>query len=337
MIKGHGDDIYDYKDIKANFSSNINPSGIGPELLLHLKNRINCIATYPQPLAEKLRELISESRDIPGKSLLITNGATESLYLAASFKPGGKTRIYIPSFAEYEDACRMYKHNIEFRKNSCFSINENFQDFNTVWIGNPNNPDGKIFEIETIKELARKNPQTLFIIDEAYIDFVKNPVSLVFEASQTKNLVVICSLTKRYAIPGLRLGYLAGHPDMVKIIEHQLMPWRINSMAIEAGVFCLSGEPGTYFKINEWLEESQKLQRAVDSLPKFDVLASKTTFFLVRSPVTASKLKQELAEKHQLLIRDASNFRGLTKYHFRVSIRTPKENQLLLNALKQCR
>lgn len=335
MIQGHGDDIYNYKDIRANFSSNINPEGVNPALLAHLKEAVNSITNYPCPLAENLRDKISELRNISTESILVTNGAVEAFYLIASLYPGASSVIYTPSFAEYEDACKTYNHKIEFRNNKKFSENEIFKDNDIVWIGNPNNPDGKVFSSESINALARKFPKTLFVIDEAYIDFIENAVSLTKEASQTKNIVVVSSLTKKYVIPGLRLGNLIGHQDFINQLKSKLMPWRINTLAIEAGLFCLSEENNHPFKINMWLKESKKVQKAIDDLDGFNVLPSETTFFLVKSPVNAFELKQKLAIKHKILIRDASNFRGLTDFHFRVSVRTPEENKLLINALKE--
>lgn len=335
MIQGHGDDIYKYKDIKVNFSSNINPEGINPELLSHLSKHINIVTNYPHPLAENLEEIISKVRRIPTESILVTNGAVEAFYLIASLYSGVNSLVYAPSFTEYDDACKTYHHKIEYRNNNNFSACENFKNIDIVWIGNPNNPDGKIFSTEKIRTLAKQFPETLFVIDEAYIDFIENAISLVREASQTKNLVVACSLTKKYVIPGLRLGYIISHPDMINQIKPKLMPWRINALAIEAGLFCLSEEINHPFKVGKWLKESKRVQEAIDRLEGFNVLPSKTTFFLVKSPVKASELKQNLAIKHKMLIRDASNFSGLTEFHFRISVRTQEENQLLINALKE--
>ncbi|MBN2166912.1 MAG: aminotransferase class I/II-fold pyridoxal phosphate-dependent enzyme, partial [Marinilabiliaceae bacterium] len=283
MIQGHGDDIYNYKDIRANFSSNINPEGINPALISHLYEHINAITNYPSPLAENLRDKISELKKIQAESILVTNGAVEAFYLIASLRPGASSVVYIPSFSEYEDACKTYNHKIEYRNNNNFSKNENFINNDMVWLGNPNNPDGKVFSSESIKELTGKFTKTIFVIDEAYIDFIANAVSFAQEASQINNLVVVSSLTKKYVIPGLRLGYLIGHPNITEIIKHKLMPWRISSLAIEAGLFCLSDETNNPFRVDKWLKESKRTQEAIDDLEGFNVLPSETTFFLVKS------------------------------------------------------
>jgi threonine-phosphate decarboxylase len=309
--------------------------GAHPELLSYLKNSIYSITNYPYPLAENMRDKISDVRDVPAESILVTNGAVEAFYLIASLNFRANSLIYTPSFSEYEDACKTSNHKIKFRNNNKFSENENFKNCDVVWIGNPNNPDGKTYPIEKIKVLIEKFPNTLFVIDEAYIDFIENMVSLVPEALKTKNLVVVSSLTKKYVIPGLRLGYFVSHPDIVTQVKSKLMPWRINALAIKAGLFCLSKETNRTLKVEKWLEESKKVQDAIDCLNGFKIHPSETIFFLGEGPVKSSYLKEVLASEYKLLIRDASNFRGLTDYHFRVSVRKPEENQLLINALKK--
>ncbi len=334
MILGHGDDIHNYENIKVNFSSNINPSGINYDLLKHLQKKISTVTTYPHPLAIDLVNMLSETKDIPQESLLICNGAVEGLYLAASLKQACRSLVYIPSFAEYEDACKAYEHQIEYRLNTTFNEDESFDSFDMVWIANPNNPDGRLFDSETIKKLSSNNPDTLFVVDEAYIDFIKDSQSLLQDASLLKNLIVIHSLTKKYIIPGLRIGYLSSHPDIITRLKNRLMPWRINSMAIEAALFCISNKATTTEHLDEWLTESKRVQTAMHQLKSFKTCFSPTIFFLMEGQEKASVMKHKLATQHGLLIRDASNFRGLTDKHFRIAIRKPEENNLLIETLQ---
>ncbi len=335
MIFGHGDDIHNYKNIKVNFSSNINPSGINPDLLQHLQEKVSSIMAYPHPLAMELVNKISEIEQISQECLLICNGAVEALYLAASLKPAGRSLIYIPSFAEYEDACKAHNHQIVYKLNTAFTESKSYNSYDMVWLANPNNPDGRIFNSETIKKITTDHPNTLFVIDEAYIDFIKDPKSLLKEAANQKNLIVVHSLTKKYIIPGLRIGYMAAHPDIINRLKEKLMPWRINVLAIEAALFCLSSDAVIEEHIDEWLSESQRLQNAINQLHNFKVHNSPTLFFLVEGPGSAATIKHQLATEEGLLIRDASNFRGLSDNHFRVAIRSRHENNLLIDALEK--
>ncbi len=334
MIYGHGDDRYNFPDIRMNFSSNVNPAGINCGLQAHLKSRIENLNTYPEPLAETLTVRIGERKGFPQGSVLITNGAVEAFYLIAALYKKKKALIYTPSFSEYEDACNMYRHSIEFCNNELFP-KKTEKHVDTVWICNPNNPDGKIFDIQTLKEQISENRETLFVLDEAYAEFTDEPASLENEAPFLPNLIVVRSLTKRFSVPGLRLGYLVCSPAIKRKLREKLMPWRINTLALEAGMYCFSEEFSDNFHPGEWLEESRRLQTEIGKIEGFSVIPSRTVFFLVKGPLKAVLLKKELAEKSGILIRDASNFRGLSENHFRISCQSPMENTYLIETLKK--
>lgn len=335
MIQGHGDDIFNYPDIKINFSSNVNPLGTSQELLEHLKKQASCISSYPKPLAENLAGQIADFRNLHKESVLVTHGAVEALYLIASLLSKKRSLIFVPSFSEYEDACKSFQHKIDFCLNENGFVNQSLSDYDAVWLANPNNPDGKIYDVDQLKNIIQEHKTTTFIIDEAYLDFTLDEPSLAHEIINLSNLVVICSLTKRFSVPGIRLGYLVTHPQRIEQITQNLMPWRINALAIECGLFCLSEHFNDDFNIKKIVNESKRVQREINNLPGFNVLPSETLFFLVEASLKASELKQELAFKNKLLIRDASNFRGLSDNHFRVSIRNPEQNEVLINALKE--
>ena len=333
MIHGHGDDTYNFKNIRVNFSSNVNPQGINQGLREHLKSCISKLDAYPEPLAENLACCIEQKKGLSAGSVLVTSGAAEAFYLLASLFRNKKSLIYTPSFSEYEDACKMYGHNIEFCNNAVFP-KEIGKYFDLVWICNPNNPDGKIFDKEILKEKIQQNPDTLFVLDEAYVEFVDKNISLEEEASLLPNLVVVRSLTKRFSIPGLRLGYLVCAPLLISKLKEKLMPWRINSLALEAGLFCFSEAYNDNFQVAEILSESRRFQAEIAKIKGFEVVPSKTSFFLVKGPGKAAALKKELAGKYGILIRDASNFKGLSEFYFRLSTQVPAKNNELINILK---
>lgn len=334
MITGHGDDRYRYPGIRINFSSNVNPCGIDRQLVKHLQDCMTGIGSYPEPLAQSLARRIGQKRNLPEGSVLVTNGSVEAFYLAAALTAKKKSLVFTPSFAEYADACRTFGHDLVFSGNRSFP-GVPLEGIDAVWIGNPNNPDGKLFDIQLLIEQIKGHPGTLFIVDEAYRELTLEKRTLAEEACRLPNLVVIDSFTKRYVMPGIRLGYLVSHPDRIRKMEQQLMPWRINGLAIEAGLFCLSEKYRDEFDIRELVKESKRVQAAVNSISGFRVHPSETLFFLVEGPVKAADLKQTLACDHKILIRDASNFRGLSGYHFRISVQSPAENDILINVLKE--
>ncbi|MGM0377156.1 MAG: threonine-phosphate decarboxylase CobD [Bacteroidota bacterium] len=334
MIEGHGDDLHKYGDIRANFSSNVNPEGPPPALIEHLRDSISSVACYPEPKAGNLARQIEKADGLDPNTVLITSGAVEAFYLLADWLAGKRSLIYTPSFSEYEDACQLAGHEVFFRDHWHFEEDDQ-AGMDVVWICNPNNPDGRMYGPETICHRLEENPETLFVVDEAYVDFTQEEVSLIDEVRRFPNLVVVRSMTKRFAIPGLRLGYLVADREVTEALKQKLMPWRINALALEAGLFCMSDTSQTSFDATGWISESRRLQQKLDKLEGFRVQPSETVFFIVEGPVKAAEIKEQLAREDGLLIRDASNFRGLSQNHFRVCVQTPDKNEWLIEALKK--
>jgi threonine-phosphate decarboxylase len=334
MITGHGDDIFQYPDVRYNFSSNVYPFGPSLRLKEHLRQCVDKIGCYPSPLAGNLVELIARKEEVTSSKVLVTSGAVEAFYLIAELFAGKRSLIFTPSFSEYEDACLRFGHCIEFRPH-CEASTADYSTHDLVWICNPNNPDGAVYDTAFLCQKIKEHPATLFVVDEAYIEFTKCATSLVPLVQEHGNIVVVKSMTKRYAIPGLRLGYLMAGHKITDALKRMVMPWRINTLAIEAGIFCLQERDSEPFPVGRLLDESLRVQQDINRLKGFRVCPSSTTFFLVEGPVEASILKNRLAEEHGILIRDASNFRGLGERHFRVSVRAEEENNILINVLKQ--
>ncbi|WP_010663903.1 aminotransferase class I/II-fold pyridoxal phosphate-dependent enzyme [Marinilabilia salmonicolor] len=334
MIRGHGDDIYDFPVIRINFSSNIIPAGIDTALKNHLCSCMKCIERYPDPLGENLARQIEQQNYLPADSVMITNGAVEAFYLIAELFQGKRSLIFYPSFSEYEDACRKYNHRMEFFHHTTFG-NVDFSGIDLVWICNPNNPDGRIYDQDKLVKKIEDNPNVIFVVDEAYTNFLNCDISLEPSLPEHRNLIIVKSLTKIFAIPGLRLGYLLAAPSTIDGLQRQVMPWRINVLALEAGRFCFSNLVHDKQEVTGYLQESRRFQDAINDIEGFRVESSSTTFFLVEAPLSAAVMKKHLAHNNGFLIRDASNFRGLSENYFRVSVQSPKENNQLIEALKE--
>lgn len=333
MIKGHGDDLHNYPQVKANFSSNVCTNGPHESLVNHLQNTLVTLEHYPEPCAESLTIHIAECHRLSADQVLVCNGATEAFYLLANQYRGQKSLIFTPSFSEYEDACKSANHVITYVKNSLYET-ANYTDADLVWLCNPNNPDAFCYDYEILTNIINAHPDTLFVIDEAYIEFTSEVKSYLSEFASLLNVVVIRSMTKRYAIPALRLGYMVAQSAVIKAIETHLMPWRLNTLAIEAGKFVLSADYADDFDSKKALASCQALQNDINAIDGLEVVPSDATFFLVKSTLPSAELKQRLIQDYGLLIRDASNFRGLTDYHFRVAVQTSLDNKLLVQALK---
>ena len=333
MIHGHGDDHHLYTNIAFDFSSNVNPYGISSELQQHLAQNIFKVTHYPEPIAQSLARTIETKKSLAFECVLVTNGATESIYIIAQHFSGKNSLIFQPTFSEYEDACKQYKHTIEFGSFKHFN-ETNFKEHDLVWICNPNNPTGEVTSPTILLERIKEHPHTTFIVDEAYIEFCSAKFSIEEEAGKLENLIVLKSMTKLYAMPGIRLGFMIASPKLLKIFEKHLMPWRVNQLAIVAGLHCFKNDRINTLNLNELLAASKQLQENINKIDGFKAHSSNTPFFLVECPVKASVIKDFLIKKHGILVRDASNFRGLNEYHIRIATQKYEANLALINALK---
>ncbi|MCD8186428.1 MAG: pyridoxal phosphate-dependent class II aminotransferase [Rikenellaceae bacterium] len=330
MLKGHGDDIYDYGGaIISNFSSNTCYDADLRPLMVHLSDKIGSVASYPEPDARSLKERLAVVNGIEPDNLWITNGATEAIYLIAQAFAGCNTAIVIPTFSEYEDACRVYGHRLSFYR----SPEEIPSDVEMIWMCNPNNPDGRVYEPGFLRDFVASRKHTLMVIDQSYEYFTQVEPLTDREAVGLANVILVHSMTKRYAIPGLRLGYLAACDEIMEKIVRLCMPWSVNGLAVEAGKYLLD-RPDPQTDRDRYLEESLSFQQSLSRTEGVRVISSRTHFFLCRlNGGKASELKEYLALRYGFLIRDASNFRGLDEQYFRVCSRSRTENEALVKAI----
>lgn len=312
MINGHGDDAYQYEGIRSDFSSNICPHASHRMLTEHLSGRMSGLLDhYPEPEAWSLERLIARKEGVPEECVIVTSGATEAIYLVAqAFRY--RYDLPTPSFSEYADALALFPPESEE---------------SSIWLCNPNNPTGDVFSMDDIYGMALAH--NLVIIDQSYEDYTDVPMLSAREAVEMGKVIQLHSLTKAYGVPGLRIGYIVAAPRLVKIIRRFLRPWAVNVLAIEAGKYLL--QHGTVLKPD--LQEARRLAQRLRTI--CTVGESHTNFMLCEiHPYTAAELKKYLAEEHGMLIRDASNFDGLTPHHFRIAAQSPAENNALVEAIK---
>lgn len=329
MIEGHGDDIYGRDiEIKSNFSTNIFcKRNIGLEA--HLQSKIGLIYNYPAPDAKQLREKIAKKEGLGYDSVLVTSGVVEAIYLIAKTF-NGHSAILSPTFSEYEDACRIYNHEVSH----FHDLNDISSEASTIWICNPNNPDGRFFPNEEIERLLTENNKRIVVMDQAYEDYTEDKSFPTEMITKYPNAIILKSITKKFSLPGLRIGYLVAAAKVADVIRKNMMPWSVNSLAIEAAAYCLDKE--LEFKIDSSFLRSE-IDRLKLRLADLGISSSqsRTNFLLCRLPKgSARELKEYLINNYGILIRDASNFSGLTARHFRVAALTPEENDNLINAIK---
>ena len=373
MLQGHGDDIFQYPDIRMNFSSNIFAHADMSELKAHLCRNIHLIDNYPEPSPHSLEQLIASKAGVSPDSVLVTNGATEAIYLIAqalasiqslqASVPSSQASVSSmqvesaphiapcthfctgpqPTFSEYADASLLQG----LKEEKWSPVTPPIEPIMPImpimpipskkptllWLCNPNNPTGSIYTPSEISDLARR--YAYVVVDQSYEDLTLAPMMTPREAAASQNIIQIHSLTKTYAIPGLRIGYVVASPTVVGMLRRYVRPWSVNALAIEAGRWLLNHDLKAVPDLPAYLEETQRLRQQLNLIPGIETAPTHTNFILARvATTTAACLKDALARHHHILIRDASNFIGLTPHHFRVSAQTPEENNFLVRAIR---
>ncbi|MGY0037049.1 pyridoxal phosphate-dependent aminotransferase [Pedobacter sp. NJ-S-72] len=203
-----------------------------------------------------------------------------------------------------------------------------------LFICNPNNPTGAVFT--DLESLIQKHPDVLFVVvDEAFIEFTLSLTSVIALIEKYDNLVVLRSMTKAYAIPGLRLGYIAANAVLIERLKAFKLPWAVNAMAIAAGHFIFDHYKTIQIPLPQLLVDKAGFVKDLANT-QLTVYPSHTHFFLASTNLqTAAVLKQFLLKEFNILIRNADNFRGLTDKHIRISTLSKTKNQLLINALAE--
>lgn len=334
MIYGHGDDTWRYGDaIKMNFSSNIYQKADLSELKTFLASRLDVIGHYPEPEPKELEGLIAEKLGIPANMLMVTSGANEAIYLIAQLYSGWTSIIPQPTYHEYADACKMFGHVISYERTDDLEV---LPQDRIYWLCNPDNPTGNVLLKALLAYVIRKNPRFLYVIDESYADYTLQPRLQPKEMMDCFNVMFIRSMSKKYCVPGLRLGYVAASPIIIDRLRAIRQPWTVNALAIEAGKYLVEHDPQVLPDMEAYIAEAQRLKAGLEAIEGLMVMDTQTHYMLVNIDWSnVPDLKSWLVEHYCILIRDASNFHGLDDHCFRVAAQTPEENDALLSAIKE--
>lgn len=327
------------------FSANINPLGPSPMAIDALRKGISMVRHYPDPDACGLKIKLSRFLNVPVGNLLLGNGGAEIIYaLGKSLNPK-RLLLPTPTFSEYRLALpEVPVVNIRLSSQDKFAlpiqlIEKILQPGDALFICNPNNPTGSIVSRHNLLKLAVRARQVgaTIVVDEAFMDFVEESETILPEGLDNPALVVVGSLTKFFALPGLRLGYLAAGESILAKVSKQLPPWRVNTLAQMAGEASL--EDWTYIMTTLALINREKdfLFHRLKNLPGLIPYPPHANFILIdcwNSGKTAKEISAKLESKG-ILIRIADNFEGLNQFYFRVAVRQRNENLQLLQGLRE--
>lgn len=342
----HGGNIYEIEAEKRSsildFSANINPLGIPARVKKLLTSQLKDIIHYPDSQARCLVSALARYWKIKEENILIGNGSTELIYLILSVLVPDNITLPVPSFTEYERAARISNSRLKFiylLEDEDFRFNPHcLKKSDAIFICNPNNPTGNLMisnrtDIEDI-------PVNKIIIDEAFMDFVpeESMHTFIHQATKSRKLIVIRTLTKLFALPGLRIGYLVAHRNIIRTLKKYQIPWSVNVLAQIAATQCLSEL--AFMKCSRQFIKKERsfLYERIGQIKGLKPYLSVANFLLGKIEnkyISSSGLKERLLKKG-ILIRDCANFRGLNKQFIRVAIRTHKENMRLVQELEEC-
>lgn len=332
MINGHGDDIHSYPDVRINFSSNVYNHFDHEGLFCHLADTLDDVVSYPEPSPATLEASMAAMLSLTPSEVCVTSGATEAIYLIALAFRRSRSAIVQPTFSEYADACVLHEH----KTLDIYSLRNIPKDAELLWICNPNNPTGTVTPKDELILAIETHPDTVFVLDASYAPFTNLPLITPAEAAKYSNVVMVHSMTKEFAIPGLRLGYITANAPLLSRLRQQRQPWTVNQVAINAAEYLLCHSDEYTLPLDLLLSERQRIETALSAMGFIEVWPSDTHILLCRLRFgNAASLKDYLAVRHGILIRDASNFHSLGPTYFRIAVQTPDENDALLSGIAE--
>jgi threonine-phosphate decarboxylase len=332
------------------FSANINPAGPPASVLVALQQALADPATlvaYPDLRLTKLKMALAKASEILPENIAVANGFVPLLEAALRSLKIARCLLPVPSFSEYRQTLTntgivVAPYYLE-KKDGFFyqldsllrAVSEN--DCDALLLANPQNPSGALCDVDTMQHLIKTAAQhrVRVLLDEAFVDYVPTQ-SLTRTAIESENLVVFRSVTKFFAIPGLRVAYAVSNASSIHNLNNRLAPWPVSSLASEA--VCVALQDNTYAEKTRRENHLRRtwLERELACLRVF-TYPSSTNFLLLRfaSDVDVHLLWEEMIAEEHIVLRSCSNFEGLAPVHLRIAVRSEVENEKLIHGLQR--
>ncbi len=326
------------------FSVNLNFFGPPPIIKEKWPELFGAIEQYPSVTGDGVAAYYASACGVSSHNFMAGNGSTELIYLAARVLGYRRTAIITPSFHDYERAsllagAEIIRCPLSPRNNFAFppkeQLVEMLGDVDALWIARPNNPTGNLFSKTIVLELADQFPDKWFIVDEAFVQFLDDwkKKSLLTEKPKP-NILVLNSLTKFYAVAGLRLGGMVGHETVISRMKHAKEPWAINGIADRVASLlseCTDYDEKSRLAMNAEEERVFRALKDMDGILPFPPSVNYILCQWLKTDNLDHLLTHLLA--NGVYIRDCRNFPGLEKNYFRLGLSIPEENDRLLSLI----
>ena len=296
---------------------------------------------YPAEHPYRLRQTLSEQLNVDPEGILIGNGSNELTYTLGLCLISEGTPVVLPSpmFSLYEKVVRLHEGtvisvpplpNFDFDVTALQAAVHRHKPALTV-VTTPNNPTGRIIPFEAIDSLLEATPGFL-LIDEAYVEFTSERSALDLMASRP-NLLILRTFSKAMGLAGLRIGYMLGHPDVIREFMKSRLPFVVDPLAETVALTLLQKPEIIADRVSLLLKERDRLFLALKKLPNVEVIPSEANFLLFKTTLKPAFLMKKLASLG-VLVRNMGGYSELAGY-LRVNAGSPDENKAFLNALEK--
>jgi len=325
----------------VDFSENVNPAG-PPKIIQEVWAELAAkITSYPDPDGEPFLSAAAAFHDVEKASIFVGNGAAELLAFVAERYRGGKAIVVHPTFSEYEatlaakevDVIRVLSTEENGFKLPIDQIKAAMESASVLYLCTPNNPTGIMPERDDLVNIIRFGAENNcdIVLDEAFIDFIDESRSFISELSENPHVTIIRSMTKMYAIPGIRLGYVLAHPAIINEIKALAPHWNVNGVAAHIGALCLDADKYRERAIQHSHVERLKMKVFLEA--RGCTVTDSEVNFLTFKPgggQTARKLYLDLLNKG-IVLRHTENFLGMDGHWLRIGMKKEAE----MNVLKE--
>ena len=334
---GFGGDIID-------FSVSTNPLGVHRAVADTLRGAIREVVEYPDADAVRLESELARYAGVSPQSVVAGNGATEIIHNLCRIMPEGHVLVSAPTFAEYASAAQIchlgvrHVHTIDVAHDAQRFI-EAIGGSVCVFVCNPANPAGSVIPKSVVADIisAASDAGAAVLVDECFMEMSNRNESVLKQVFGHDNVILLRSMTKSFGLAGLRAGYCITHPDTADNLRRIRIPWSVNGMAQTAGIVALQHPEHVQAGKDHAQQEISYIQDAIRHAPGIKLYHTDVNYMLIRTEAQAHIVQRRLL-KHNILVRDCSNFEGLDSHHIRIGVRHRREDTILARLLKHtCR
>jgi len=324
------------------FSANVNPLGPPPWLGQEVGQALQSVDSYPDPESHDLLMAAAEAYKIWPTQVVAGNGASELLFAIAAMGGYGQAIIPSPTYVDYSRACKAHRIKaVTMPMSDDFQVNfpamgSLLTTPSIVFLCSPNNPTGTTFSAADLREVAAMFPQSRFVVDESFAEFLPEDRDRLIR-NRPSNVITVLSMTKFFAIPGIRLGLAFADPDVILRLKGCMPTWSVNTLAQKVGARCLRDRQYATHTREQTALLRECLASGLRQVPGIKVYPGEANYLLCRMErigQDAVPLQERLLKEHRIAIRLCGNYEGLDDNWFRVAVRNRADNERLIKAME---